>query len=298
MSLRHHRRSRSRIAERPTYLSRRSRSAGRRYNNRRRKSLASLSKSLSSRRKSPVKRRSPRRKNRTTCTGGRIRNPRTGRCDKAEDFTPVELVQFLRLLGLTPTADHAENARILRAAIKPDRFDDAIYTLTGMRRDPDSDIFERRGMSSLFPKQVITAAERVGEPRPAHLPPQPPTPPSLFSSQSPVAPPNPLVFNMYSPGKVDLDIYEDDYDYDDYDDDDYDEYDDYDMYDEFGYPRQNWRQKLSYLNPAPAQSVSPLSVFDASNASPSLPTPLQPTPSPTAVQLQQQNLANLFGFRQ
>lgn len=281
MSYRHQRRSRSRIVERPSQLSRR-----------RRNYSKSKSRSISRRRKSPVRRRQNRSRARKSpsCTGGRIRNPNTGRCVKAEDFTPVELVQFLRLLGLAPTADHAENARILRSAIKPDRFDEAVQTLSGYKRSPLYDLYEHRK-----PKNIITAAERVGLPRPSHLPPVPPTPPFLFSplSQSASTSPqwlkNPITdtwmknntFNMYSPGKVDLDIYEDDEDYDDYDDD---EYNDYDEYDSLGYPKQDWRQKLSYLFASPSQQ------------SPSF-SQVLPSPSPTAVQAQQQNLASLFGFQ-
>jgi hypothetical protein len=192
-----------------------------------------------------------------------------------EEFAPAELVYVLKMLGVTPSAYHEENAKILRSVINPDRLDDVVHVLSGFRTNPNETIYEtRRSYSPTY----LTAAERVGLPRPSHLPPIEPQIPNFLSplwQQSPSWQQSPtgewVKTNFYSPNKVFLGgIYEDD----DYDDDDYDyEDDDYDTYS--GLPPALDTLSNLFASPAPAQG-------------------LFPTPSPTQVAQQQSQLAQLF----
>lgn len=95
--------------------------------------------------------RSASRKNKKStrgkCVAGRIRDHRTHKCATCDDFDPVEVAQFLRLLGVAVSADHKENCRTLRAAVKPDRFDEVAKILMGVRKFdplPGQDIYEER----------------------------------------------------------------------------------------------------------------------------------------------------------
>lgn len=200
---------------------------------------------------------SQKRSSRKTCVAGRVRHHRTGKCATAEDFTPVEIQQFLILLGIRPTTDHKENMRLLRSAVKPDRFNEVAKHLAGVRSfgpaETELDIFEERGRQK---KQHITAAERVGHARPIPQPPVPPTPLS-FVSVSPVRPADDIYENafydgpggLYSPSKVTASIYEDDDMYD-WDDDVYeDEEEEFegDEFNDYGYVRE--QKKKSVLSP-------------------------------------------------